>query len=74
MLHHIKMAAARQLLRKGIGLVAEALTVNEVIDSMINGAATLLKDWCSCGTIDKNALLCYCLPTNRFGSKQDCSF
>ena len=63
------MAAAKQPLWKGVGLVPEALTVNEVIDKTINGAAMLLKDLCSCGTIDKITLLCYCCPANKSSPK-----
>jgi nitronate monooxygenase len=32
---------------QGIGLINEMLTVKEVIDNMINGAAALLKGMCS---------------------------
>jgi NAD(P)H-dependent flavin oxidoreductase YrpB (nitropropane dioxygenase family) len=32
---------------QGIGLMNEMLTVKEVIDNMINGAAALLKGMCS---------------------------
>lgn len=52
-----------------MGLMTEALTVKEVIDSMINCAATLLKDLRSCMTIDKATLLCYCFRTNKSSPK-----
>ena len=52
-----------------MGLMTAALTVKEVIDNIINCAATLLKDLRSRMTIDKVILLCYCFRTKKFGPK-----
>lgn len=63
------MAATKQLPRKVVGLMTAALTVKEVIDNIINCAATLLKDLRSRMTIDKVILLCYCFRTKKFSPK-----
>ena len=59
------MASAKQLLKKGGGgggLVTEVLTMNEVINNMISGAATPLKDWCSGTKLTKLRCFAIVLP------------